>query len=123
MHPIRTRSCQKGFSLRTLVIALILGSVVLALAARLFPVYSEYYTVLSATRSVLDNSETAGLSQNAIRREINQALRINGVRDFDTGRINIVRDGGAVAARIRYEERVPLIYNIDLMISFDDRVE
>lgn len=122
MRPIQTRY-QKGFSLRTLVIALVLGSVVLALASRLFPVYSEHYTVLSATRSVLESSETAGLSQNAIRREINQGLRINGVRDFDTGRIDIVRTDGSVAARIRYEERVPLIYNIDLMISFDDRVE
>lgn len=124
--PPKTQSSppsQQGFTLGSLVITLVVLAVVLGLGARLFPVYSEHRTVLSVTRSVLDSSDTTDMSRNAIRQEINQGLRINGVRNFDLERIGISRAEGSLNGRLRYEERVPLIYNIDLIVSFDDRIE
>lgn len=117
------RARQRGLSYGALVRLLIGLSLVLALGAKLVPVYLDHRAVLSVTRSTLAEDDATSLSETRIRRRIAQGLRINGVRDFDTGRIEIVRTGSQVEARIRYQERVPLIYNIDLMIRFDDRVQ
>ncbi len=117
------RTHQQGLSYGGLVRLLIGLSLVLALGAKLVPVYLDHRTVLSVTRSTLAEDDVASLSEARIRRQIAQGLRINGADDFDTQRIEIVRTGGQVEARIRYQERVPLIYNIDLMIRFDDRVQ
>lgn len=116
-------SRQRGWSLwsmlSTLVTVLVLGT----LAVRLLPVYVDHNMVITVSRSIMDSRDTANLSQGQFRREVSRSLRMNNISDVDPDSVTLVRAGGDLSVRINYERRVPLFRNIELLVSFDDRVE
>ena len=116
-------SRQRGWSLwsmlSTLVTVLVLGT----LAVRLLPVYVDHNMVITVSRSIMESRDTANLSQGQFRREVSRSLRINNISEVDPDSVTLVRAGGDLSVRINYERRVPLFRNIELLVSFDDRVE
>lgn len=93
-------------------------------AMRLVPVYTEYFGVVKAMEQV----RAEGGAQRSIQ-ELRNSLSLK----FDTqyvdtanvppSAISITRQSGAVALRIAYERRVPFMYNVDLLVSFDKSVD
>ena len=116
-------SRQRGWSLwsmlSTLVTVLVLGT----LAVRLLPIYVDHNMVITVSRSIMESRDTANLSQGQFRREVSRSLRMNNISDVDPDSVTLVRAGGDLSVRINYERRVPLFRNIELLVSFDDRVE
>lgn len=116
-------SRQRGWSLWSLLTTLVTVMVLGTLAVRLLPVYVDHNMVITVSRSIMDSRDTANLSQGQFRREVSRSLRINNISEVDPDSVTLVRAGGDMSVRIHYERRVPLFRNIELLVSFDDRVE
>lgn len=114
---------QQGWSRTSLLMVVFTVAVVSTTVMKLFPVYVDHNFVVTVTRSVLENSNVSVMSQPEFRREISRSLRINSVSEVSSEAVTLLRNGPETSARIRYERRVPLIYNVDFMVSFDERVD
>lgn len=90
---------------------------------RLVPVYVDHNFVVSATRSWLESRNATAVSQTELRNDIARSLRLNNIRDVNSTALVLIRSGSSPVVRIRYERRVPFMYNIDFAIRFDETVD
>lgn len=114
----------RGITLIGFLIVMVVVGFFAYAAMRLIPVYTEYFGVVKA----LEQVRSEGGAQRSIQ-ELRRSLNIK----FDTqyvdtahvpaSAISISRQSGAVALRVAYERRVPFLYNIDLLVSFDKSVD
>lgn len=114
---------QHGFSklgLLTMLIILVSG---LTFGLKILPVYLDHNFVKGVAQELIDNGSAATLTQGEIRDEIANGLRVNNVRDFDLNSISLERENAEPVLVIEYERRIPLVANIDVIVSFDDRIE
>jgi len=94
------------------------------LVMRLLPMYVEYFGVLKAMEMVKNEPGSAQKSLEEVRREMMLKFNTQYVDEADVPpqAIQIRREGGAATLRVAYEKRVPFIYNIDLVATFDKSV-
>ncbi len=114
---------QRGLTLGSLLLLLILVAPAAGFAIKVVPVYVDHNLMVSVTRSLIE-SRGSTLTQGQLRQEVADSLRINNVRQIDPRRaITLTHISGHPQARIRYERRVPLIYNIDVIVNFDELID
>jgi len=91
---------------------------------RLLPVYVEYFGVLKAMEMTKNEPGSAQRSLDEIRRDMMLKFNTQYVDENDVPpqSIQLKREGGGAILRIAYEKRVPFVYNIDLIASFDKSV-
>lgn len=58
-----------------------------------------------------------------IRNNINKRLTINQVKLPSPEALTIVNEQGVIKFTINYEQRVPMFYNIDAVVKFNDYYE
>lgn len=116
-------SSQSGSILTGWVPGLFLITCIVTGVVKLVPVYVDHNFLVSTTRSLLESRNATALSQTEMRSEIATSLRLNNIRNVDPTAVVLVRSGSSPAARIRYERRVPFLYNIDFAIQFDETVD
>lgn len=102
------------------VFGLLLCAVLLTFIIKLFPVYVDHNFVTSTVQSMLDHNGMATMSESQILQDLESSLRLNNVRNFDVDNVAVYRDGNATVVHIRYQKRVALVGNIDLLVSFDE---
>ncbi len=114
---------QRGFSKLGLLMLLIVLVSGLTVGLKILPVYLDHNFVRGAAEDLIANGRAASLTQAEVREEIAGALRVNNVRDFNLNSITLQRENANPVLVIDYERRVPLVGNIDVIISFDDRID
>lgn len=115
------RSQSGGSVITTLLIVALIGIVLLA-GLKIAPAYLDHSVITNAIRGVLAKSGNRP-SVGEIRSAVMRTANVNGIRDFDSESIKLVREGGQEYVLLAYEQRVPLFYNIDAVVSFEDRFE
>jgi hypothetical protein len=114
---------QLGFSKFGLLMLLVLLVSGLTFGLKILPVHLDRNFVKGAAQELLASGRAAGLTQVEVREEIASALRVNNVRDFNLNSITLQRENASPALVIDYERRIPLVGNVDVIISFDDRID
>ena len=114
---------QRGFSKFGLLMMLVLLVSGLTFGLKILPVYLDHNFVKGVAKDLIADGRAAALTQGEIREEIANGLRINNVRDFNLNSVTLERENAEPVLVIEYERRVPLVANIDVIISFDDRIE
>lgn len=114
---------QRGFSKFGLLSTLMVLIAILTFVLKVLPVYIDHNFIRGVTESLMESGRGSTLTQAEIREEVASRLRVNNVRDFDLNDITMARESGAAVINIRYEKRIPLVSNIDLIVSFDDRIQ
>ncbi|MGA8276669.1 MAG: DUF4845 domain-containing protein [Rhodanobacteraceae bacterium] len=94
------------------------------LAMRLVPVYVEYFGVVKALEQVKGEPGSAQKSLYDLRRNLNLKFDTQYVDEADVKPedITLERESGGATLRVHYERRVPFIYNIELLATFDKAV-
>jgi hypothetical protein len=108
------------FGLLMLLVVLISG---LTFGLKILPVYLDHNFVKGVAEDLIADGRAANLTQNEIREEIASGLRVNNVRDFNLNSVTLERENAEPVLVIEYERRIPLVANIDVIISFEDRIE
>jgi Domain of unknown function (DUF4845) len=93
------------------------------LIMRLFPVYSEYYSVASAMKSVQSSPGSANWTPQQIKDSLDRYFNINYVSSVKPANIRITRKEGGYLVNIHYEVRGPLAYNLEYVAVFDKTVD
>lgn len=114
---------QRGFSKFGLLMTLVVLVTGLTFGLKVLPIYIDHNFVRGQAESLVESGRAATMTQAEIRAEVGNSLRVNNIREFDLNSITSTRNNGAAVISIVYERRVPLFSNLDVVVSFDDRIE
>lgn len=114
----------RGITLLGFLILLCVAGFFAYVVMKLVPVYIEYFGVVKAMEQIKNEPGAAQKSLEEIRRDLNVKFDLQYVdeRDIPPSSIQLKREGTGPTLRIAYEKRVPFMYNIDLVASFDKSV-
>lgn len=116
---------QRGLGMLQWALVIAVAGFFLLFAFKVVPLYAENRYVESALRSL----EVAGekvdeMTDAEIRKKLTNFYMINNVRsEGPTKNIKIDRQSEKLLVTIDYETRVPLFYNIDLVLSFKNHLD
>ncbi len=114
----------RGITLIGFLIMLCVAGFFAYIVMKLVPVYVEYFGVVKAMEQVKNEPGAAQRSVEEIRRDLNVKFDLQYVDEHDIPpqAIQVKREATGPVLRIAYEKRVPFMYNIDLVASFDKSV-
>jgi hypothetical protein len=105
-----------------LVLVFVFGSL-LTLGLKVVPIYTDNATIERILDGLAAEPEMGSKSTGAIDKIIKARFHVNNIRDFDYSKnLTIVRDNDGARIILDYEVRVPLVYNLDLIASFNKTV-
>jgi len=118
---MNTRGKVKGITLIGFVIVLGVLGFFAYMAMRLIPMYVEYFGVVKAMEQVRQEPGAAQKSLEEIRRDLSLKFDTQYVDDADVppSAIMLKREAGGAVLSITYERRVPFVYNLDFVGSFE----
>lgn len=112
---------QRGASIYTTLIVITLVGVVLLAGLKIVPAYLDNNVIVNAMEGVIASNDVRTMGLGEIRTEVMRTVNLNGIRDFDSQNIQLVREGAREYVDINYDARVHLFYNIDALVSFENR--
>ena len=114
----------RGITLIGFAILLCVAGFFAYLAMRLIPVYIEYFGVVKSMDQLRSEGVWAQRSIEEIRRDLSVKFDAQYVdsSNIPPQAIQLKRESGGSTLRIAYERRVPFMYNIDLVATFDKSV-
>lgn len=89
---------------------------------RLYPVYYEHFTVKASLDNLASDSSIKSNNLKQIQEKLLRNFTVNSVQGVDAENLEIEKKGGKMTLILKYEVRVPFLYNIDFAVSFDDSV-
>ena len=101
---------------------MLVGAFALTCALQLIPVYIEGNTVGSSINNAIKNNEFDGMSISQMKSKIYKTFDINRVESLRASDVKIKSNKGTVTIDANYEKRLPLIFNIDVVVKFDKLV-
>ncbi|MCK0152765.1 DUF4845 domain-containing protein [Alcanivorax sp. S6407] len=113
-------SRQRGLSLISWMVVLIVVVILGTAAFRMVPAYMEYNTVATTLRTTLQDNKAAMMSPNEIRAAIAKRFLVNQVKVITPDDVVIVKEGPVVKASIDYEVREPMFYNVSIIMTFKE---
>jgi hypothetical protein len=120
---IVNRTKQRGITgLGWLTILFLIGFFAL-LTFRLAPIYLENYSVKTVLKSFEEEPLITQKSKKEIFNMVMARLNTNGVRDIKRDMVKIDKKPGILNIGIEYFVRKPMVGNIDIIVSFDEKVE
>ncbi len=121
---MRALSTQRGITLVGFVFVLAIAGFFALIVMRLLPVYIEYYGVVKSMEQVRAEPGSANKSMDDIRRSLGLKFNLQYVDEGTIGpqNIHLNRQGAMATLRIAWEKRVPFLYNVDFVASFDKSV-
>jgi|SRR5690554_456329 len=116
---MKTNIKQSGLSAISLVLVLVIAAFLMLCAFKVVPLYAENYYITTGLKTLArDNPELAKMNTNEIKRAMERYYTINNVRSEGAKEIEVIRNSRNVLIINEYEARVPLLANIDVVLSF-----
>lgn len=113
---------QRGITLISMIIVLVVLGFFAFIGMKLFPIYSEYYAVVRVMKSVQTTPGVAQMQPDQIWRMLDDKFYVGYVTSVKRQHISLTRKGGYIL-RIAYEVRSPLLFNLDIVAKFDKSVD
>lgn len=114
---------QRGITLIGFLIVLSVAGFFIYIGMKLLPVYSEYYSVVSAMKGVAEEPGIANRDPGAIRELFRRRFEIGYVESVRPENIRILRDSNGQRLEVTYEVRRPLMFNLDFVAKFEKTVD
>lgn len=113
----------RGMTLMSFVMILVVVGFFALVIMKLFPMYSEYYSLKSVMKEYAAQSNSASIPPQQMHNELNRRFGIAYVSSVKKEHIKVVREGGQSKLNIAYEVRTPLFGNLDVVGNFDHTVD
>ncbi len=110
---------QAGITLIGFLLILMVAGFFAFLVMRLFPVYSEYYSVVQAMKAVAAEPGIASKTPEQVKEALDRRFNISYVETPKRNNVRVTRQGGNYILNVRYERRGPLLYNLEFIATFD----
>ncbi len=119
-NPLRR---QKGASVFAIIILLVMVGMFLLSALKVAPSYMDNNVIVNAMDGMINNNDFESMSIAKVRSNLQRSLVTNNIREFDSSSGVLTREGNNNFVDINYESRVPLFYNIDIVVTFENRFD
>lgn len=121
---MRARTQQNGISFWGLLMVAAVSVFFILVFFKLLPSYIEHAKVKTALAGVASQPNAINMEKNEIKGTLQRRLDIDDVNDVDLSKTLFVeKKPGVTIMRITYERRVPLFYNITILLDFNDSVQ
>ena len=117
------RQNQKGMTFIGLLCILGLVGVIGYAGIRLSTVYLNYMKVARTLDVTASEFKSENPDPAAIRRSLDKHWEIEDISGVDAKEVEIVKDEGAVTLHVVYDDSVPYIANVSLLVHFDKTVK
>jgi len=114
---------QKGITLMSFVVVLVVVGFFALMAMKLFPMYSEYNSLKSVMKQFAESPNSASMTSAQAFLDLERRFNIAYVSSVKKEHVKIIRAGKASQLNIAYEVRVPLLANLDVVGKFDNTVD
>lgn len=114
--PYRQRGLSALGMLFVLLVAVFFGTCVIKLA----PAYMESKTVQRVVEATVESVKTGEIGSKEAKGKMSKLFQVNMVDIIKAKDIKVVRKNGVTSIDARYERRVPLMFNIDVVLKFDN---
>jgi hypothetical protein len=111
---------QDGASTKTIFFGLVITGILLLLLFKLAPVYLEHFAVVSSLKSMETEIGMQAKSPSELKRLLQKRFEINDIKRVTQDDVIVKRQGKSTLITVAYEVQIPLISNINLLVSFDD---
>jgi len=101
-----------------ILVILILVVFAALIGMRVTPAYIEYFAIKKAVASIASSGELRGASVADVRKAFDRRQAIEDFTSVGPQDLEITKDGGEVVISFAYEKRIPLFYNVSLLIDF-----
>ncbi|MDO8342245.1 MAG: DUF4845 domain-containing protein [Cellvibrio sp.] len=124
-NSIKSIRRQRGLGMLQWALVIAVAGFFLLFAFKVIPLYAENRYVESALRSLETGGEQLEQMTDAeIKSKLGKFYTINNVRSIGpTESIKVERDSENALVTVDYETRVPLFWNIDLVVSFQNHLD
>jgi hypothetical protein len=116
------RTKQQGLTLIGFVMVLLVIGFFAFLGIKLFPVYSEYYSVVSDMKGIQSEPGIASQSPEVVKDKLFRRFYISYVTSVKNEHVKVTRQNGYNLS-VKYEVRKPLVYNLDFVAKFEKTVD
>jgi hypothetical protein len=114
---------QKGLGVGGWLILILLFGGALTIGMKLFPVYMDHNTMEGVLDGLAAEEGHSTKRLNDVQDLITKRFRLNNIRDFDfKNKMKIKREAEGVSVTLSYEERIPLVANVELLATFHKEV-
>ena len=122
---MRAATSQKGLTLIGFAIVLIVVGFFAYAAMKLIPVYTEYFGVVKSMKALQSQAgiETATIEDIRKKLNVNFDLQYVDESSIPDKNVQLITKDGQRKLRIFYDKDLPFIYNIDLLVHFDNTVD
>ena len=102
------------------VLALLIGIVFVAvLGMKLAPAYIEYFAIKKAVTGMVESGELRNGTVADVRRAFDRRAVIDDITSIKGTDIEVTKDGSEIVLGFAYEKRIPIFYNISVLIDFE----
>ncbi len=108
---------QRGVTITGLLFWGVIITLVAVLGMKVGPEYLDYYKILKSVKTVANNA--AGKTVPQIRADYDKQADINYITSLKGNDLDISKEGNAVVIAFSFERRIPLFYNVSLLIDFE----
>lgn len=110
---------QRGITLVSFVIVLVVIGFFVYMGMVLGPSYSEYYGVVKSMKSLAAQSNAENADLNRLQIDLQKYFDVGYVESVQGTDLKLIRNKDTNDIDLNYEVRKPFIYNIDFVIKFD----
>ena len=108
---------QRGLALSSLLFWGIIIALLAVLGMKVGPEYLEYYKIMKSVKSI--SAGASGQTVPAIRAAYDKYADVNYITTLKGADLDISKDSNGVIIAFAYERRIPLFYNVSLVIDFE----
>ena len=107
---------QRGVTISGLMVWGIIISLVAVLGMKVVPEYIAYYKIVKSVKSVAANA--SGKTVAEIRSAYDKYADVNVIDTITAADLDISKEGNEVVVAFAYDKKIPLFYNVNLLIEF-----
>ena len=108
---------QRGVALSGLLVWGIIITLVAVLGMKVGPEYLEYYKILKSVKSISTGAGSRTVPE--IRAAYDRYADVNYINTLKGSDLDISKENNSVVISFAYERRIPLFYNVSLVIDFE----
>jgi len=109
---------QRGMGFAGVLLLLIAIVFVAIIGMKLVPAYIEYFTIKNAITAITQSGQLRNATVADVRKAFDSRANVDDITAVKPGDLEITKDGNDVVIAFAYEKKVPLFYNISLVIDF-----
>ena len=108
---------QRGVALSGLLFWGVVITLVAVLGMKVGPEYLEYFKILKSVKAI--STQSTGKTVPEIRAAYDRYADVNYIETLKGTDLDISKEGNEVVIAFSYERRIPLFYNVSLLIDFE----